>query len=68
MTSSAAPSLSVENQKLHEENRALRATLLRSETELKIAMEALTRMMQTESNAMLDKIRLLERTIADAQL
>ena len=55
----ATPVLSAENQKLHEENRALRATLLRSETELKTAYEALT-WAQTASTKQLLRLRELE--------
>lgn len=54
-----ARELSEENQKLHEENRALRAVLLRSETELKLTLEALTRV-QTTSTQQLQRIRDLE--------
>lgn len=64
MTSSFT--LSMENQKLHEENRALRATLLRSETELKTTYEALTRM-QISSTDMLERTRALKKRLEELE-
>jgi len=59
-------SLSEENQKLHEENRALRSVLLRSETELKMTLEALTRM-QRESTEMLERIRASKKRLEELE-
>jgi hypothetical protein len=67
MTSpSSAPSLSVENQKLHEENKGLRATLLRSETELKLMIEAVTRL-QEESTLTLELARILKKRVEELE-
>jgi hypothetical protein len=55
--------LSEENQKLHEENKSLRAILLRSEIDLKLAIEAVTRL-QRESTEMLEHMRVLKARIS----
>jgi len=58
--------LSEENQKLYEENRGLRAVLLRSETELKMMTEAVTRL-QTESTVMLELTRVLKKRLEELE-